>query len=546
MPEYFSPGVYVEEVERGAVPLAGVGTSTAGFLGPTERGPVEPQLITNFTEFQRIYGGFDLYQTGKRLNGTYLAYAVEGFFRNGGGRCYVGRISGVGQNQEISDREAKFTLRAPKEGDEETDPEVITARAVGPGSWGNNVVLLVGNATNGEDLFKLTVRYWTDATSSEEDNEGPFSNVTNELQNNPNPEPAVEEVYDDLSMEPTDPRFFENVVNDASKLVTLQDHGRTRRPKPYPAPDTEEPVLTGGGETENINVSHYEGKDDPGRRTGLSAFAAIDDIAIVYVPPAVPKAEETERIEGLSDAVKQHCERLKDRFAVLDGPEAEDITKLSNDGPPLQSKFAAYYVPWIQIRDSATDRLRFVPPGGHVVGIYARSDRTRGVHKAPANEVVQGAQDLRRNITTAQQDTLNPKGINCIRNFPSRGIRIWGARTTSDNPLWQYVNVRRLFSYLEESIDEGIQWVVFEPNDEKLWARVRQTISNFLTDVWRDGALKGTTAEEAFYVRCDETTMSENDIATGKLVVEVGIAPVRPAEFVVVRITQLTGSAQAA
>jgi phage tail sheath protein FI len=240
-----------------------------------------------------------------------------------------------------------------------------------------------------------------------------------------------------------------------------------------------------------------------------------------------------------------HCEKLKDRFAVLDsikGQRVQDVHAWRLDN--LDSKYAALYYPWIKVSDpikAENGNTRFIPPSGHLVGIYARSDTERGVHKAPANEIIRGVIELDRNITSGEQEILNPDGINCIRAFPGRGIRVWGARTISSDALWKYVNVRRLFLFLEESIDEGTQWVVFEPNDEKLWARVRQTIIQFLTRVWKDGALMGTTPEEAFFVTCDRTTMTQDDIDNGRLIVLIGVAPVKPAEFVIFRIAQWTG-----
>jgi hypothetical protein len=232
---------------------------------------------------------------------------------------------------------------------------------------------------------------------------------------------------------------------------------------------------------------------------------------------------------------------MGDRFAVLQGERSVDIDGLR---PPVDSDYAAYYVPWIRVIDPETNAPVLVPPGGHVAGIYARSDTERGVHKAPANEIVRGAQELQLNITKEEQEGLNPVGVNVIRSFPGRGIRVWGARTTSSDALWKYLNVRRLFLYVEESIEEGTQWAVFEPNDQRLWARVRQSVSNFLTSVWRDGALMGTTPEEAFYVTCDRTTMTQDDIDNGRLIVEIGIAPVKPAEFVIFRITQTAGGSE--
>ncbi|TFH41318.1 MAG: phage tail sheath family protein, partial [ANME-2 cluster archaeon] len=242
------------------------------------------------------------------------------------------------------------------------------------------------------------------------------------------------------------------------------------------------------------------------------------------------------------DYIVEHCEKMKDRFAILQAKQsAGDVARLE---PPNDSKYAAFYYPWINMIDPVTNNKKLVPAGGHIAGIYARSDTERGVHKAPANEVVRGAQELQFNLTKAEQDILNPKGVNCIRAFPGRGIRVWGARTTSSDPLWKYLNVRRLFLYIEESIEQGTQWVVFEPNNERLWARVKQSITQFLTTVWRDGALMGLTPDEAFFVKCDRTTMTQDDIDNGRLIVMIGIAPVKPAEFVIFRIAQWTGGSE--
>ena len=233
---------------------------------------------------------------------------------------------------------------------------------------------------------------------------------------------------------------------------------------------------------------------------------------------------------------------MKDRFAVCQAKQsAGPISALFH---PMDSKYAAFYYPWITILDPITNVNKLIPPGGHVAGVYARSDSERGVHKAPANEVLQGAVDLQINLTKGEQDVLNPRGVNCIRAFVGRGIRIWGARTASSDPAWKYLNVRRLFIFMEKSIDLGTQWVVFEPNDEKLWSRVKQTISQFLVGVWNDGALMGTTQDEAFFVKCDRTTMTQDDIDNGRLIILVGVAPVKPAEFVIFRIAQVAKGSQ--
>jgi hypothetical protein len=214
------------------------------------------------------------------------------------------------------------------------------------------------------------------------------------------------------------------------------------------------------------------------------------------------------------------------------------------DTAGYDSKYATLYYPWIEVMDPITNRPIEVPPSGHVAGVWARTDSTRGVHKAPANEVVLGANGLAFQVTHDEQGGLNQKGINCIRAFPGRGIRIWGARTLSSDPEWRYLSVRRLFNYISESIVEGTQWAVFEPNDDRLWMRLRISTANFLTRVWRDGALFGATPEQAFFVKCDAETNPPDVIEAGQVVIEVGIAPVKPAEFVIFRISQKTLEAE--
>lgn len=275
----------------------------------------------------------------------------------------------------------------------------------------------------------------------------------------------------------------------------------------------------------------------PGSRRGLLSFEDINDISILYVPNILS-------VSGLYDAVVAQCEKLRDRFAIIEVSKGTQnpniITKCGMD-----TKYAALYCPWIKIIDPASCSEILVPPGGHIAGIYARSDAEVGVHKAPANEVVLGAEGLEYVFSKSIQDTLNSIGVNCIREFTARGIRVWGARTLSNDPLWKYANIRRLFIFLEKSIENGTQWVVFEPNNEKLWAKVKQTISNFLTTVWKSGALMGTTPQDAFFVKCDRTTMTQDDIDNGRLIVVIGVAPLKPAEFVIFRIAQWQGGSGA-
>jgi phage tail sheath protein FI len=285
------------------------------------------------------------------------------------------------------------------------------------------------------------------------------------------------------------------------------------------------PVAVGGGGRDGLFIGRDGG---PGARTGLKCMDEVDEIAILAAPGQVSPA--------VQDALLSHCETRKDRFAILDSPETitGGVDKLPK---PRDSKYGAYYFPWIQVYDPDKGNI-FVPPAGHIAGVYSRTDSERGVHKAPANEIVRGALGMKYNVSKGEQDLLNPKGINAIR-FMNGAIRIWGARTLSTDPSWRYINVRRLFIMVESSIERATQWVVFEPNDHRLWKRVQRTVASFLTLLWRNGALMGTAPEQAFYVKCDEETNPPEVIDAGQLVVEIGLAPVKPAEFVIFRIGQM-------
>ena len=356
------------------------------------------------------------------------------------------------------------------------------------------------------------------------------------------------ESFSNLSMNPDTPNYFMKVVNNRSSYVTLTS------PYAVPADFTREdpfdmptnnllasgrlwiPLASGNdGTVSGLGPGAFKGADaGPGQRSGIEAFKDIEHVSIIAVP-------------GVTDANIQlalvaHCEKLKDRFAVLDAQEsAQKVSDVEKHRSYFETSYAAIYHPWVKTFDSLEKRDIFIPPSGSVMGIFSRSDQERGVHKAPANEAVRNITDLKYHLNKGEQDILNPAGVNLIRSFQGRGIRVWGARTCTSDSLWKYVNVRRLFIYVEKSIEKGTQWVVFEPNDEKLWARVRATINQFLTKVWRDGALMGTKPEEAFFVKCDRSTMTQDDIDNGRLICIIGIAPVKPAEFVIFRIAQWAG-----
>ena len=291
---------------------------------------------------------------------------------------------------------------------------------------------------------------------------------------------------------------------------------------------------------------------DAANRSGIAGFEATDDVTMVCVPDLMAAYQaghiSMEGVKAVQQSVLDHCANMKDRFAIIDCPPGinpQDMKAWRMKDAGYDSKYGAVYYPWIKVANPlGNGEGILVPPCGHMAGIYARSDTERGVHKAPANEVIRGAIDLETKITKSEQDSLNPVGINCIRAFPGRGIRVWGARTLSSDAQWRYINVRRLFNFIEESIELGTQWVVFEPNDMDLWERIKRDIRAFLTRVWRDGALFGATPDEAFYVKCDEELNTVEIRDAGQVIIDIGIAPVKPAEFVIFRISQWAGGAE--
>jgi hypothetical protein len=293
--------------------------------------------------------------------------------------------------------------------------------------------------------------------------------------------------------------------------------------------------------------SDFQG--DVTERTGIEGLAELDDATMLVIPDLMTpmpgqSSVDLETIKAVQTMMIAHCEQMGDRVAILDAPpdmRPAEVNKWRMKIAGYDSSYAALYYPWIEISDPLTDRSKRIPPAGHIAGVWARSDNTRGVHKAPANEIIRGATGLAYNVTKGEQDVLNPNGVNCVRAFPGRGIRIWGARTLSSDPSWRYINVRRLFNYVKKSIERGTQWVVFEPNEPRLWARVRNAIDSFLTVVWREGALFGLSPAQAFYVKCDEELNPPESRDMGRLIVEVGMSPVKPAEFVIFRISQWAG-----
>lgn len=292
--------------------------------------------------------------------------------------------------------------------------------------------------------------------------------------------------------------------------------------------------LAGGDDNlASLSVDDFSGQDGgSGNRTGIISMEDASDVALVAAPGMWATS--------VQQALIGHASGLKDRFALLDTQVGLDIQGAQTARSTLSSAYAALYYPWLEVRDPLRGESVPLAPSGHLAGLFARVDVERGVHKPPANEVIRGITGIARDITDREQGVLNPMGINCLRTFPGRGHRVWGARTLAGDPAWKYINVRRLFIYVESSIEASTKWVVFEPNAEPLWARLRQSIGNFLGTLWRDGMLQGKNAEQAYFVRCDRSTMTQDDIDNGRLICQIGIAPVKPAEFVIFRFQQKT------
>ncbi len=576
MAEYFSPGVYVEEYDNAPRSVEGVGTSTGGFIGLAEKGPTKgaPLLVTNFKSFTKQFGGF----LSEYTHGDYrfLANAVEQFFLNGGTRCYVSRVA-----------PEDATCASKKSG-------ILTVTAANEGKWGNRIQITLKTVTKkkmqllenvGKNIYKAkSVEGFREGDVVEfngeynriamiYDEQVTFENkfkadpvdadmipknfvklVTFDMQVRYNED--VENFFD-LTLNSASPAYVVSRLA-ASKLVKVEAKAvkeatvktdKAEKTDEAPMKEIGNPVenilgkgitegsfsLEGGtdGSIAKVNAGTFIGKDDgPEGRTGIQSFLENDNVNIMAVPGVT--------IPEVIVALVAHCENTKSRFAVIDMPKDEYKTDaLIQYRGLIDSTYAAMYHPWIQVFDRGSNKADFVPPSGAVMGVYSRTDISRGVHKAPANEPI-FCTGVKVNYTKDEQDILNPEGVNLIRAIPGEGIRIWGARTASQNSAFKYVNIRRLFIYVMESIKASTNWVVFEPNDSTLWQRVSLTITSFLDGLWRTGMLTGGSPGEAYFVEIGPSTMSLDDIKNGRLICNIGIAPSRPAEFVIFRLTQHT------
>ena len=547
MPEYLSPGVYVEEVDRGPKPIEGVGTAMAAFVGFTEKAELvrevdgemvvedllnKPQLVTNWTQFSERFGGF--------VPGVNLPQSVYGYFTNGGSRCYIVSV------RTFPRAEATLMNAAGK--------PAITARARQAGVEGMKMRLRIGDVQALPEKKSSSTKKdeGDDGKKAPESDNGGDSSFTLHVEKEAltggwkTLETLTDVKVETMAVEGKKEvalAFKNNKLPKFVELLVVDNANSIEKAMPR---EQEQVLSIDKKLLPSPQASEFRG--DVSERKGVEGLEVLDDVTMVVVPDLMTTMPDEkldlDMVKGVQTMMIAHCERLGDRVAILDAPPdltPQEVKKWRMDVTGFDSSYAAMYYPWIKVMDPATDKVVPVPSSGHIAGVWARNDNTRGVHKAPANEVVQGAVGLSYQTTKGEQDTLNPIGVNCIRSFPGRGIRVWGARTLSSNPSWRYINVRRLFNYVEKSIEGGTQWVVFEPNDRKLWARVKRDASAFLRTVWRDGALFGSSPSEAFYVKVDDELNPPESRDLGRLIIEIGLAPVKPAEFVIFRISQWAG-----
>jgi phage tail sheath protein FI len=616
MPQYLSPGVYVEEVDRGSKPIEGVGTAVAAFVGFTEKGPREANLVTSWEQYRTIYGDF--------IEGAFLPTSIYGYFLNGGTRAYVVRVSpaitvparGNGQSAlevtplltagdesssvSIADsgKPGRYKLTVKRGDLTETFDDLSSDKKDKAGRYVENIVNDAGkgsrlvrvydasgnqqspelrapkagsyNFGGGEKAagelpspaLRLSGRGSGDVPVMEvRQAPGMTKTVTVEVQDLPGQEELFKLLFTaDGETESYDVSFkkgaqhLESVVNSgksASKMARVKDLVAADSPlslaERRPATGLSQIQGQAAAQSGKVAVTTADFTGDVMDRTGVGGLEALDDVTMVAMPDLMGLylrgAIDLKGVQVVQTAMMNHCEAMKNRVAILDAPpnmNAQQIRNWRLNEANYDSKYAALYYPWIEIDNPvAKGKTMMSPPSGHMAGIWARNDEERGVHKAPANEIVRGAVGLEKQITKGEQDGLNPEGINCIRAFPGRGIRVWGARTLSSDPSWRYLNVRRLFNFVEASIDRGTQWVVFEPNDQDLWARIRRDISAFLYQVYMSGALFGASTTDAFFVKCDAEINTPEIVDAGMVITEIGIAPVKPAEFVVFRIGQI-------
>ncbi len=539
--DYFAPGVYVEEIDRGSRPIEGVQTNIAGFIGFTEtiRGGAEigkPMLVTTWNQYLEYFGKEN--SDGFTDFNAYLPFAVNGWFLNGGARCWVISIG----------------TQLPKPAEETTQP--------GPES---NALTIKTPAKRESLQFALKEEETNNGSLTVEILPGDPKTIP-EDSNTPAPVPAEfftlvikregqelerhQNLTMDRNVQPEIGNYVLTAVQE-SQYITVTDLTQRGLPLARRPLDGQYEVSPPPELPTQENLARYvQGVRDD--RSGIQGLYEIDEITMIACPDLMRAYQagllDEDQIHGIMELMISLCENAApnppNRMVVLDTPpdrvKPQQVVNWLDDFG-RRSMFGALYYPWIKVANPRNNgKPILIPPCGHMMGVWSRTDETRGVYKAPANETPRGVIGLAYDCNFREQELLNPKGINCIRTFPNRGIKIWGARTLvePEKTEWRYISVRRLMSYIEKSIELGTQWVVFEPNDEDLWARVRRTVSNFLERIWREGALFGASPEQAFYVKCDETINTPDTMILGRLYIEVGVCPVRPAEFVIFRISQ--------
>lgn len=570
------PGIYPARAEPRRGPLQTAGTDVPGFIGLARKGPIDtPVRVTSWDEFvdQFDYDGEH-----------YLSDSVEGFFRNGGETCYVVRVAhkeraGAAPGPEhaacaervVSDDWKKPTLRV---------------HAKTEGRWGNNIWVGFQHSTgaaclltrdlevgSGEAHVSTTRGFEVGALVRIHDRENEDFVILTEVDQRTlrwSAETPVNrrhraaapthlevvsfeiqvalrdrrEVFKGLQLHPTSRRYAPRVIAAESRLVGLEDLG-SKSPPPNNLPDPEPLTkITGGRDgTELLTPEDFVGHDGgPGARSGLMSLVEVDEAAIFACPDAMvfldrdPGPAGEMKAQRVQDAMVDLCENLRDRYAILDCPVTRDVEQVKRWRRRTDSSYAAYYWPWIEIPRHIGGDTRMVPPSGLMAGVFASRELDVGVHQAPANVPIMGAVDLSVRVTEDHLGTLNAEGINSFRI--SRGIRPWGARTASADPDWRYINVRRLFIMLRRSLDVGMSWIPFEPNREDTWASVQDIVGDFLTGLFQRGMFSGGNAAEAFYVKCDDETNPAASVAEGKLVCQIGVAPVVPTEYIMIDVVQ--------
>jgi phage tail sheath protein FI len=533
MPELLHPGVYVQELPSAVRPIEGVSTSTAAFIGVADKGSVpgtilptgrmaQPPLVTSFTDYTRQFGGF--------RQDSFLTYAVRAFFENGGRRLYIVRVLGSSP----------------------TSPPTLASRAVSPGGaplaisaanegvWGNKISVQVANSSDGDTTnnFKLVVLY--DSTPVEA-----FDNIT--FQGSPNVAPGA-----------TNPAEYGRMaVNSRSEYIAITADFTAR-----PANTTIQ--LGNGSDGPAAQPSDFIGAPAPDSTvagTGLHALDKITDVNLIALPGQGDPATVNAGMEYCKTRPLQDCFFIGDTGTVssvdaarVEGAaptvrrvsDARDFATTGFAGTPLDKAagdYGAIYFPWVLSDDpfgvSRNPRI-LLPPSGFLAGLYARIDNSRGVFKAPAGTEagVFGALGTAVGVSDTEQDQLNPVSVNVIRTVPGSGFVVWGTRTIGSDVSWRYIPVRRMAIFLRVSIYYGIQWAVFEPNDEPLWASLRLNIRSFMLTQFRAGAFQGSKPDDAFFVKCDSSTTTQTDIDNGVVNILVGFAPLKPAEFVVLKLSQ--------